>query len=138
MTSQAKILDFLDVAGTWDPSLAFVICGALCVTFPAFAWAQGNGRAPCKADCKFEKPAKSDIDPSLLIGSAAFGVGWGLCGICPGPAMAGVVPYILEGTGLVFVVFVACLGGAWLATDAILAGLAANSASSVEIQKLLP
>lgn len=86
MTNPAKVLNFLDVAGHWDPSLAFVMGSALCVTFPAFAWAR-RGARPWLAE-SFSLPTRRDLDARLVGGAAVFGVGWGLSGFCPGPALA--------------------------------------------------
>jgi uncharacterized protein len=86
MTNPAKVLGFLDVAGTWDPSLAFVMGGALAVNALASAVARRRAR-PVLAE-RFALPTLQDLDPDLLIGSALFGVGWGLVGLCPGPALA--------------------------------------------------
>lgn len=86
MTNPAKVLNFLDVAGHWDPSLAFVMGSALCVTFPAFAWARRSAH-PWLAE-SFALPSRRDLDARLLGGAAVFGVGWGLSGFCPGPALA--------------------------------------------------
>jgi len=88
MIDPARVLGFLDVAGRWDPTLALVMIGALCVTVPAFAWAKRAGAAPCAAPA-FQLPTRRDIDARLVAGSAIFGVGWGLAGLCPGPAIAG-------------------------------------------------
>ena len=87
MTNPQKVLDFLDVAGgaRWDPTLAFVMGGALLVTVPAFRLVLKR-RRPVLAD-GFALPTKSALDARLLGGAALFGVGWGLSGFCPGPAM---------------------------------------------------
>eukprot|EP00933_Yihiella_yeosuensis_P009053 TRINITY_DN11483_c0_g1_i2.p1 TRINITY_DN11483_c0_g1~~TRINITY_DN11483_c0_g1_i2.p1 ORF type:complete len:399 (-),score=85.54 TRINITY_DN11483_c0_g1_i2:70-1266(-) len=102
MTSQAKVLDFLDFGGTWDPSLAFVMGCGLCVSFPVYFWSerggQGKERTPLAAE-KFEKPPKYGNYGTLIFGATSFGLGWGLIGICPGPAVAGFVPYAAEGYG---------------------------------------
>ncbi|KQT69856.1 MULTISPECIES: YeeE/YedE family protein [unclassified Aureimonas] len=92
MVDPAKVLGFLDVAGDWDPSLAFVMGGAILVTAPAFALARRMG-APVLAP-RFEWPTRRDVDARLLSGAALFGIGWGLVGLCPGPALAslGFVP----------------------------------------------
>ena len=85
MVSPAKIIGFLDFAGDWDPTLAFVMGGALLVTIPAFRLILRQPR-PVLAD-EFDLPTKKEVDSSLLAGSAIFGIGWGLAGFCPGPAV---------------------------------------------------
>jgi uncharacterized membrane protein YedE/YeeE len=89
MTNPAKVLAFLDVAGRWDPTLAFVMGGAVSVSAVAFALARRRAR-PWLAEA-FAVPTRRDIDPALLAGSALFGAGWGLVGLCPGPALASLV-----------------------------------------------
>jgi uncharacterized membrane protein YedE/YeeE len=89
MMNPAKVVGFLDVAGGWDPTLAFVMGGALLVTVPAFHLILGRPR-PILAD-GFALPTKSALDGRLLGGAALFGVGWGLSGFCPGPAVAALV-----------------------------------------------
>ena len=88
MMNPAKVVGFLDVAGEWDPTLAFVMGGALLVTVPAFRLILNRPR-PILAD-GFALPTKSALDGRLLGGAALFGVGWGLSGFCPGPAVAAV------------------------------------------------
>ena len=97
MTDPRKVLGFLDVAGHWDPSLLFVMVGAIAVH--ALAYRAIRGRSlPWLAD-RFMIPTRRDIDPKLLAGAAIFGVGWGLSGYCPGPAIvsmaAGGVPALV-------------------------------------------
>jgi len=87
MTDPARVLGFLDVAGTWDPTLAFVMIGALLVTFPAFRWLPQTGR-PWFGE-GFQLPTRRDLDSRLITGAAIFGIGWGLAGFCPGPAITG-------------------------------------------------
>ena len=84
MANPAKVLNFLDVAGTWDPSLAFVMGGAASVTYLGYrlVWRRP---APVLMD-GFDIPLQSDIDKPLLVGAALFGIGWGIGGFCPGPA----------------------------------------------------
>ena len=85
MIDPAKVLNFFDIAGTWDPSLAFVMGGALLVTFFGYrlTWQRG---APL-FDKRFEVPTSTEIDGKLVGGSALFGIGWGIAGFCPGAAI---------------------------------------------------
>lgn len=85
MTDPAKVIGFLDIAGTWDPSLAFVMAGAILVGFFAFAFARKRARTFVGA--ALELPQRRDIDWRLVGGSIVFGIGWGLAGFCPGPAV---------------------------------------------------
>ncbi len=105
MVDPAKVIGFLDVAGDWDPTLAFVMGGALLVTIPAFRLIFKRPR-PVLAD-DFELPTKKDVDARLLGGSALFGVGWGLSGFCPGPA----VTALATGLTPVFAFVVAMIAG---------------------------
>lgn len=110
MSDPAKVLNFLDIFGAWDPSLAFVMGGAIAVTAPGFALLTRMRSTPF-FDGKFRIPTRSDLDPKLLSGAAIFGVGWGLGGFCPGPALTA-LPMAATGT-LIFVPFM--LIGMWLA-----------------------
>lgn len=85
MTDPAKVIGFLDVAGRWDPSLAFVMGGAILVAAPCFAFARRREKAVLGG--AFEKPDRTEVEPRLIIGAAIFGIGWGLSGICPGPGI---------------------------------------------------
>jgi hypothetical protein len=85
MTKPQKVLGFLDVFGAWDPSLAFVMLGAISVHFVAYRLIRGSA-APLFAD-EFALPNRRNVDVKLVLGSAVFGVGWGLAGYCPGPAI---------------------------------------------------
>ncbi|QEL57347.1 DUF6691 family protein [Chromobacterium paludis] len=92
MANPAKVLGFLDIGGHWDPSLALVMAGAIAVALPAFAWAK---RRQCSLLGEaMQLPTARRADRRLLIGSLIFGMGWGLAGICPGPAL------VLAGSGL--------------------------------------
>jgi uncharacterized membrane protein YedE/YeeE len=86
MTNPGKVLDFFDVFGAWDPSLAFVMGGAVAVTAIAFRFVLRRPN-PLYAE-SFSLPTKADIDARLLGGSAVYGVGWGLAGFCVGPSIA--------------------------------------------------
>jgi len=85
MTQPAKVLGFLDLAGAWDPSLAFVMGGALAVAFIAFRLVAGRDRSLTGAPLAL--PPTTPINARLLGGAALFGIGWGLSGFCPGPAL---------------------------------------------------
>lgn len=85
MSDPAKVLNFLDLAGTWDPSLAFVMGGAVVTVFVGYRLV--FTRAKPLAAASFQLPAKTEIDRPLLLGAAIFGIGWGLGGFCPGPAL---------------------------------------------------
>lgn len=109
MANPAKVLNFLDVFGTWDPSLAFVMAGGLLVTFAGYRLALRR-KAPILAS-SFQLPTRSDIDARVLAGPAVFGIGWGLGGFCPGPALTS-LGLLAPGT-LAFVP--AMFAGMWLA-----------------------
>lgn len=85
MTDPAKVTAFLDVGGAWDPSLAFVMGGALLVALPAFTLARRRGTTLTQVPLQL--PTARRIDRRLVLGSLAFGAGWGLSGYCPGPAL---------------------------------------------------
>ena len=85
MTDPGKVIGFLDVAGNWDPSLAFVMGGAILVGFFAFRSAGRRGRTFLGG--ALHLPNRRDIDARLVGGSVVFGIGWGLAGFCPGPAL---------------------------------------------------
>jgi len=107
MVNPAKVIAFLDITGEWDPSLAFVMGGALIVTFIGYKFVLKS--ATPLFENEFRLPTRNDIDTPLLLGSALFGIGWGLAGLCPGPALAS-----LSFAGLNGLIF----GGSLLATIA--------------------
>jgi uncharacterized membrane protein YedE/YeeE len=108
MMNPNKVLNFLDITGNWDPSLALVMGGALFVTFISFRFITQQ-KSPLFAP-KFSLPTRTDLDKPLIIGAMLFGIGWGLAGFCPGPAIAS-----LGSTGFDAVIFVAAMvSGAWL------------------------
>jgi uncharacterized membrane protein YedE/YeeE len=88
MVNPDKVIGFLDVAGKWDPSLALVMGGALLITAFSFHWILKRP-APIFSDL-FHLPTKKDLDSRLINGAAIFGIGWGLAGLCPGPALASI------------------------------------------------
>jgi uncharacterized membrane protein YedE/YeeE len=85
MTDPGKVIGFLDIAGNWDPSLAFVMGGAILVGFFAFRLAARRTRSFLSG--AMHLPQRRDIDTRLVAGSIVFGIGWGLAGFCPGPAL---------------------------------------------------
>ncbi len=85
MANPAKVLGFLDIAGRWDPSLAFVMVGAIAVGSIAFALAKRRRKS--LLGLPMQLPASTTVTLRLVLGSAVFGAGWGLAGFCPGPAL---------------------------------------------------
>lgn len=110
MVNPAKVINFLDVAGHWDPTLALVLGGALLVTVPAFRLILRRS-APL-LDGRFHLPTRQDIDLRLIGGASLFGIGWGLAGLCPGPAVVA----SLSGFAGVLVFVATMLAGSWLAS----------------------
>lgn len=90
LADPGKVLAFLDLAGNWDPSLLFVMGGALLVAAPAFAYIARRGRTLDGAALHLPDVQRGRIDRRLVLGSLLFGVGWGLAGYCPGPALVSV------------------------------------------------
>lgn len=86
MTDPSKVIGFLDLAGRWDPSLGFVMGGAILVGLVAFRFAAGRDKSLFGAVMRL--PTATHIDRRLVLGGLAFGTGWGLAGYCPGPALA--------------------------------------------------
>jgi len=87
MVNPAKVLGFLDIFGNWDPSLALVMGGAVVVSALGY-WVAKRRGVPVLAP-RLEIPTRRDLDPRLIGGAALFGIGWGLVGLCPGPALVG-------------------------------------------------
>ena len=104
MTNPAKVMGFLNVFGNWDPSLLFVMVGAIIISMPTFLFIDKKMSAPLfnKAEV-FSKQIKKIIDRPLVIGSAVFGIGWALVGFCPGPAISA----LTQIDGNVFMFFIA-------------------------------
>lgn len=100
MTDPGKVLGFLDLAGAWDPSLAFVMGGAIAVGVFAFALARRRTRSFFGGAMHW--PQATQIDRRLVLGSLTFGAGWGLAGFCPGPGLVSMAAG--EAKGLVFVI----------------------------------
>lgn len=87
MANPAKVLDFLDLAGAWDPSLMLVMAGAIAVGFFSFLIAKRRTVSFIGAEMKL--PTAHKVDPRLAVGGALFGIGWGIAGFCPGPGLVG-------------------------------------------------
>jgi uncharacterized protein len=109
MINPARVIGFLDIAGSWDATLLLVMGGALLITVPLYPLVLRR-REPL-LDRYFFLPTKSHIDAPLIIGAAAFGVGWGLGGFCPGPALAA----LASGSASVILFVLAMIAGQWLA-----------------------
>jgi uncharacterized protein len=105
MTQPEKVIGFLDFLGNWDPSLAFVMGGAVVVYALGFRMIRGKSRPVF--DEKFRLPTRRDITPSLVIGGTLFGMGWGMAGLCPGPALAN----LATGSSSIFVFVASMIGG---------------------------
>ena len=110
MTQTGKVLGFLDIFGAWDATLAFVMAGAVAVTSIGFALAKRRG-APVFATQSLW-PTRKDIDTPLVAGAVLFGIGWGLVGLCPGPALVN-----LAGLSLPVIVFVAAMATGMIGQD---------------------
>ena len=105
MTDPARVRGFLDLFGDWDPTLAFVMGGAVIVM--AIAWRLVPRMSEPLLDGQFHLPTRSDLTPRLIGGAALFGIGWGIAGLCPGPGIAALV--IEPAAAAIFVI--AMLGG---------------------------
>lgn len=105
MANPAKVLAFLDLAGLWDPSLALVMVGAIGVALLPFSWMKKKEKSLLGAPMQL--PQKRTLDRRLVIGSLVFGVGWGIAGICPGPAVVN----LSTGSWQAVLFFIAMLAG---------------------------
>ncbi|MGP1716536.1 MAG: DUF6691 family protein [Methylophilus sp.] len=110
MTNPAKVLAFLDLTGDWDPSLAFVMLGAIAIGY--FAFREAKQRTWSVLGLSIDLPKTTGIDRPLVIGAVLFGIGWGLAGFCPGPAVASV----LVGSSAVWIFAASMLAGMGLYT----------------------
>lgn len=88
MANPEKVLNFLDITGTWDPSLAFVMLGAILLAFIPFQKALGQTKTHTILNEKIDLPTATQIDAKLIVGSLLFGVGWGIAGMCPAPSLS--------------------------------------------------
>ncbi|MCC4797718.1 transporter [Enterovibrio norvegicus] len=111
MVNPANVIGFLDVYGNWNPSLAFVMGGALMVFMPGYLLLIKPRSTPI-AETHFSISKRNDIDKRLLLGSAIFGVGWGLAGICPGPAIT-----VLGSGSLNIILFISSMAMGMLVVD---------------------
>lgn len=111
MTDTGKVLGFLDLFGAWDATLAFVMAGAVAVSSIGFALARRRSAPVFAAQSLW--PTRKDIDAPLIVGATLFGIGWGLVGLCPGPALVN-----LAGLSAPVIVFVAAMAAGMLGHDA--------------------
>ncbi len=109
MINPAKVLGFLDLFGSWDPSLAFVMAGAIVVGFIGFTYAKQ--KRTCYVKEPIDWPTQTKITSTLVIGSMMFGIGWGLAGFCPGPALVSMSMSVSMGTPKAIVFVIAMLIG---------------------------
>ena len=125
MSDPAKVLNFLDLAaipaGTWDPSLLFVMAGAIAVTFTGFRFVLRREQ-PLFGD-RFHLPAATDLDARVVAGPAIFGVGWGLAGFCPGPAFTALAAGSSAAITFVAAMLTGMIAARWLANSRFAAGL---------------
>jgi len=109
MTDRQVVLGFLDLFGAWNPTLAFVMAGAVAVTAVAFRWVLQRP-APALGG-SFQLPPSNSVDRRLLAGAAIFGIGWGLAGFCPGPVLVGAAAGLRDA----WIFVPAMLAGSWVA-----------------------
>ena len=103
MTNPAKVIGFLDITGNWDPSLMFVMIGAIAISAPIF-YLLRNKTKPLFS-LNFEIPTIKNLDKQLILGASLFGIGWGMVGFCPGPAIASLA--LLKPFSAIFVIAMA-------------------------------
>jgi uncharacterized membrane protein YedE/YeeE len=108
MINPARVIGFLDVAGAWDPTLLLVMISAVVIALPLFTLIRQYSQ-PFFSD-QFMLPTKTRLDPRLITGAILFGIGWGMAGLCPGPAITALASLSIEITGFV----IAMLLGMWL------------------------
>ena len=109
MADPSVVQGFLDVAGQWNPALAFTMGGAILVAAPAYRYARARG---ARIDGgPLDLPTRTELDADLVVGAAVFGVGWGLCGICPGPSLL----LLTSGQAGAVVFVLAMCAGLWVA-----------------------
>lgn len=121
MTEPARVIGFLDITGAWDPSLAFVMGGAVSVYALLYRLIVRRLDQPLVADA-FHLPTRARPDTKLLVGAALFGAGWGLAGLCPGPALVALGAGKLEAA----LFTLAMIAGSWLASALPRLGRAAS------------
>lgn len=112
MSNPARVLNFLDFSANWDATLAFVMGGAILVAAPGMFWVRKRSK-PLFAN-KFDIPTSKTIDVKLILGSAAFGIGWGISGFCPGPAVVAIASLQTDVLLFVGAMIVGMLAQHWL------------------------
>lgn len=112
MTNPNKIIDFLDITGNWDPSLALVMLGALSVTFISFK--KILNRPKPLLENHFHLSKKTEIDRSLIVGATIFGIGWGISGYCPGAAVASIGLGIVEAFAVALSIYAGIFFQRWI------------------------
>ncbi len=112
MLNPAKVVGFLDIFGVWDPSLGLVMAGGILVTGTGYYFVMKRNRPVF--DARFDLPSSNNIDRPLLIGSAIFGIGWGLAGYCPGPVVASLLLKPLDMLPFLFTLVAGAFIGRWL------------------------
>jgi uncharacterized membrane protein YedE/YeeE len=123
MTDPGKVIGFLDLAGRWDPSLMFVMGSALLVTIPTFQYVKRSEKP--LFELRYFLPTRKDIDRPLVMGAALFGMGWGIAGLCPGPAIAN----LATGSLPVVAFVISMVAGMWLHDRLMKGGRSASSQS---------